>query len=121
MPIYRRCGTMQNWSNPRATAPTILVKDGMPGDVPGFADYENARGIQQLTGALQFQRRQIHFTRRRLAKAHLGSGANLNRAGTAQAARGQAARSWRSFRAAARTRKLSHFLANRSDKAVDAG
>jgi hypothetical protein len=48
--------TMQKLVELARDGATILVQDNLPGDVPGFDDYENRHAaFQKLTGALNFQ------------------------------------------------------------------
>ena len=100
---------------------TIIVKDGLPGDVPGFADYEKRHAeFQQMTGALQFQPEANSLYKAAVGKGAIWLGADLNALlETAQVPREAASDLGVRFVRRSHAEGYHYFLANRSDKAVD--
>jgi hypothetical protein len=113
--------TMQKLVELARDGATIIVKDGLPGDVPGFADYEKRHAeFQQMTGALQFQPEANSLYKAAVGKGAIWLGADLNALlETAQVPREAASDLGVRFVRRSHAEGYHYFLANRSDKAVD--
>jgi hypothetical protein len=120
--------TMQKLVELARDGATIIVKDGLPGDVPGFADYEKRHAeFQQLTGALNFKLAELYSgpAEGAIEAATVGKG-TIWRSGDlnallekARVPREEASDLGVRFVRRSHAEGYHYFLANRSDKAVD--
>ena len=119
--------TMQKLVELAREGATILVQDKLPGDVPGFNDYENRHAeFQKLIGTLEFPQLNRNIQITLFSKATVGKGTiwwmgdDLEMMlKIAQVPREEASDFGVRFVRRSHAEGYHYFFANRSDKAVD--
>jgi hypothetical protein len=113
--------TMQKLVELARDGATILVQDNLPGDVPGFDDYEKRHAeFQKLNGALKFEPEANSLSKAMVGKGTILIGSDLNALlETAKVPREAASDLGVRFVRRSHAEGYHYFFANRSDKAVD--